>query len=64
MCRVHVYKQGTFGWRLDPTIKAYKAYDVWDVPPECDSFAVEKLEEEAAVAELTHLGLLQFSVLG
>ena len=32
--------QGAYGWRLSPTVKAYRSYEKWDPPPDPEHFQV------------------------
>ncbi|KAK9829026.1 hypothetical protein WJX72_003487 [[Myrmecia] bisecta] len=52
-----VYRQGVYGWRLQPAIKAYKSYEKGDPPPEPEAFQMEAINVGAAREELAHLGL-------
>lgn len=53
-----VYKQGSYGWRVDPQVKAYTSYEAGDEPPETEEFEVEEVDADAAVRELRSLGIL------
>lgn len=54
----YVYKDGVYGWHLDPAIKSYASYDPGDEPPEPETFEVEMVDLPAAIRELADLGLL------
>jgi len=54
-----VYKSGVYGWRLDPSVKAYASYEVGDPPPEPEPFHVEAPDPAAAAKELVAAGLMQ-----
>lgn len=54
--RCLVYRQGVHGWRLDPSVKVYRGYKLFDPPPEPEAFVVEETDREAGVAELRALG--------
>ncbi|KAJ7526024.1 hypothetical protein O6H91_17G078200 [Diphasiastrum complanatum] len=56
--RCYVYKQGTFGWRLDPIVLAYDSYDSGDAPPEPTNFTLETIDLETAELELQQARLL------
>ncbi|XP_024369153.1 uncharacterized protein [Physcomitrium patens] len=56
--RCFVYKEGAYGWRLDPTVLPYDSYELGDVPPEPVQFDLERVNFEDAQSELKHLGLL------
>mmetsp|Transcript_15084 Transcript_15084/g.45563 ORF Transcript_15084/g.45563 Transcript_15084/m.45563 type:complete len:356 (-) Transcript_15084:398-1465(-) len=58
LSRVLVYKQGVYGWRLDPNVKPYRSYEKWEAPPEPEPVQTESVDVEAARSELEHLGLL------
>ncbi|KAG0562048.1 hypothetical protein M758_9G127800 [Ceratodon purpureus] len=60
--RCFVYKEGVYGWRLDPTVLPYDSYELGDVPPEPVEFDVERVNFEAAQSELKHLGLMKYSM--
>ena len=53
-----VYKQGSFGWRVDPGVKAYNGYSLIDPPPQPEDVALETVDGNAAVAELQALGII------
>jgi rhodanese-related sulfurtransferase len=50
--RAVVYRQGVYGWRLDPAVKAYRAYKLLDPPPEPEAFQVEAADLAVGAAEL------------
>ncbi|XP_024389042.1 uncharacterized protein [Physcomitrium patens] len=62
--RVFVYKEGAYGWRLDPTVLPYDSYEMGDAPPEPVKFDLERVDFESAQAELKHLGLMKSRVSG
>eukprot|EP00891_Asterochloris_glomerata_P002846 jgi/Astpho2/2846/fgenesh1_pg.00050_%23_109_t len=53
-----VYRQGAYGWRLHPAVKAYSSFERHDVPPEPENVQTEVADAAAAKAELSRLGLL------
>ncbi|BDA48044.1 probable thiosulfate:glutathione sulfurtransferase at C-terminar half [Coccomyxa sp. Obi] len=55
--RVLVYRQGVYGWRVHPTVKAYQSYERGEPPPEPEPFQPEPLDAARAKAELTQLGI-------
>mmetsp|Transcript_14482 Transcript_14482/g.27828 ORF Transcript_14482/g.27828 Transcript_14482/m.27828 type:complete len:338 (+) Transcript_14482:177-1190(+) len=53
-----VYRQGTYGWRLDPTVKSYASFQLGDVPPEPERFEEDSVDIDSAEAELRALGFM------
>ena len=33
-------RQGVYGWRLDPNVKAYSSYEQWEAPPDPENVQV------------------------
>jgi hypothetical protein len=33
-------RQGAYGWRLDPNVKAYSSYEQWEAPPDPENVQV------------------------
>lgn len=56
--RCLVYKQGVYGWRLDPGVKVYRGYKLFDGPPEPEQVGGEEVDVVAGAAELGSLGIL------
>ena len=56
--RCVVYRQGTHGWRLDPTVKSYAAYAPGQVPPDPERTEADTVDVDSAEAELRTLGFL------
>jgi hypothetical protein len=54
---VLVYKQGAYGWRLDPNVKAYSSYEQWEAPPDPETVQLESVNVSAGREELEALGL-------
>jgi rhodanese-related sulfurtransferase len=54
-----VYRQGVYGWRLHSAVQVYSSYEKGDPPPEPEAFDVERVDANAAITDLTQLGLLQ-----
>ncbi|KAK9868177.1 hypothetical protein WJX84_012133 [Apatococcus fuscideae] len=50
-----VYRQGTYGWRLHPSVKAYKSYELGHAPPEPDVQDPDSINHSTAQAELLQL---------
>lgn len=55
--RVLVYRQGAYGWRLDPSVKPYRGYAVLDPPPEPEEFTLDIADIAAGRLELQQLGI-------
>ncbi|DBA76812.1 TPA: hypothetical protein ACH3X2_008831 [Trebouxia sp. C0005] len=53
-----IYKQGVYGWRLQPEVKVYSSYEVGDAPPEPEHIDLDDVDPAAARAELIHLGII------
>ena len=53
----YVMLQGAYGWRLSPTVKAYKSYEKWDPPPEPEGFQVSLVHQlrSSAYSLIVHL---------
>eukprot|EP00850_Spirogloea_muscicola_P006137 SM000029S10432 [mRNA] locus=s29:52280:54529:- [translate_table: standard] len=56
--RCFVYKQGVYGWRLDPAVMSYDSYEEEEPPPTPREFEVEAVDWASAEQELAQLGLL------
>lgn len=54
---VFVYKQGVYGWRLDPNVKSYPSYEQWEAPPDPENVQLESVNVAAGREELESLGL-------
>uniref|UniRef100_A0A7S1X2T5 Rhodanese domain-containing protein n=1 Tax=Tetraselmis chuii TaxID=63592 RepID=A0A7S1X2T5_9CHLO len=54
-----VYKSGAYGWRLDPSVKAYASYEMGECPPEPEPFGLEVPDPAATAKELIELGLMR-----
>lgn len=54
---VLVYKQGVYGWRLDPNVRSYQSYDKWEAPPDPEPCQIDTVDMDAARDELDDLGL-------
>lgn len=57
LAAVYVYRQGVYGWKLDPSVHAYAAYEEGDIPPEPMPFEADSIDRVAAEAELVALNL-------
>ncbi|GLC58774.1 hypothetical protein PLESTB_001399800 [Pleodorina starrii] len=55
--RVYVYGEGVYGWRLEDSVKPYKAYDMGAPPPDPEPFSPEEPDEATGLEELHQLGL-------
>jgi hypothetical protein len=53
-----VQRQGTYGWRLDAHVRAYRHYEHWERPPEPEPLLREELDPEGGERELLAVGLL------
>ena len=58
LLRCVVYRQGVYGWRLDPAVKVYRGYKMYDPPPEPEAFQLEQPDLAAAAAELAAFGVV------
>jgi len=58
LSRCVVYRQGVYGWRLDPAVKVYRGYKLFDAPPDLEAFTVEEADLDAGRAELQALVLV------
>lgn len=56
--RCLVYKQGVYGWRLQPEVKVYSSYEKGDPPPEPETVEIEAVDASAATNELIKLGII------
>lgn len=55
-----VHRQGVYGWRLDPAVKVYRGYRMFDPPPDPEKVAMEEMDAKAGYSELQVLGLSSY----
>ena len=58
LVRCVVYQQGVYGWRIDPAVKVYRGYKLYDPPPEPEPFLLEQPDFGSGTAELAALGVV------
>ena len=56
--RCLVYRQGVYGWRIDPGVRPHRGYRALDPPPEPEPFTLEAPNLQAGWSELAQLGLI------